>query len=174
MGTYAWNIIYSKIFPAKSCARRHWPVAQAAPSQVVHRNLATGNYKKKKKKRLRKTRVKPSHFIYIVIHCMSSNVFMETHCYWPAFISHRPTPVTSPVTRSSNDFALIVAHVGRNCIGVKSFYVTAPLFGMPSLETSGRQNHCPCSKRYWSLTFIQNSDLLCVYICIVCHHCALI
>ena len=30
--------------------------------------------------------------------------------------------------------------------------------GMPSLETSRRKNHC--SKRCWSLTFIQNTELL--------------
>ena len=41
-------------------------------------------------------------------------------------ISHRLRPVTGPITRSSNDSTLIVAHVGRNCIGDKSFYVTAP------------------------------------------------
>ena len=45
MGTYAWNLLYSKIFPAKSRARRRRPAAQAAPSQAVHRNLATGPYR---------------------------------------------------------------------------------------------------------------------------------
>ena len=44
MGTYAWNILYSKILPAKSGARRRRPAAQAAPSQAVHWNLATGPY----------------------------------------------------------------------------------------------------------------------------------
>ena len=42
MGTYAWNILFSKILPAKSRARHRRPAAQAAPSQAVHRNLATG------------------------------------------------------------------------------------------------------------------------------------
>ena len=46
--------------------------------------------------------------------------------YLSDFISHRLRPVTGPITRSSNDSTLIVAHVGRNCIGDKSFYVTAP------------------------------------------------
>ena len=45
MGTYAWNILYSKILPSKSQARRRRPTDQAAPSQVVHRNLATGPIK---------------------------------------------------------------------------------------------------------------------------------
>ena len=38
--------------------------------------------------------------------------------YLSDFISHRLRPVTGPITRSS--------HVGRNCIGDKSLYVTAP------------------------------------------------
>ena len=43
------------------------------------------------------------------------------------FISHRLRSVTGPIPRSSNDSTLIVvAHVGRNCIGDKFFYVTAP------------------------------------------------
>ena len=56
---------------------------------------------------------------------MSSNAFMETK-YLSDFILHRLRPVTGPITRSSNDSTLTVAHVGRNCIGDKSFYVTAP------------------------------------------------
>ena len=43
-------------------------------------------------------------------------------------------------------------------------------YGMPSLESSGRQNPSLCPKRCWSLTFIQNTDLLCVFICIVFHN----
>ena len=46
--------------------------------------------------------------------------------YLSDFISHRLRPVTGPITRSSNDSTLIVAHVGQNRIGHKSFYVTAP------------------------------------------------
>ena len=46
--------------------------------------------------------------------------------YLSDFISHRLRPVTGPITRSSNDSTLIVAHVGRNCIDDKSLYVTAP------------------------------------------------
>ena len=42
MGTYAWNILYSKILPPKSRTRRRRPATQAGPSQAVHRNLATG------------------------------------------------------------------------------------------------------------------------------------
>ena len=42
MGTYAWNILYSKILPAKSRARHRRPATKALPSQAVHRNLATG------------------------------------------------------------------------------------------------------------------------------------
>ena len=42
MGNYAWNILYSVILPAKSCARCCRPAAQTSPSQAVHRNLATG------------------------------------------------------------------------------------------------------------------------------------
>ena len=53
-------------------------------------------------------------------------VFKCIHGNAPKFISHRLRPVTGPFTRSSNDSTLIVAHVGRNCIGDKSFYVTAP------------------------------------------------
>ena len=34
--------------PAKSCARRRQLAAQAAPSQAVHRNLATGPKNKRK------------------------------------------------------------------------------------------------------------------------------
>ena len=41
---------YSKILPAKSRARRRRPATQAASSQAVHRNLATGPYMKKLKK----------------------------------------------------------------------------------------------------------------------------
>ena len=44
MGTYVWNILYSKILPTKSRAQRRRPAAQAAPSQAVHWNLATGPY----------------------------------------------------------------------------------------------------------------------------------
>ena len=43
MGTYAWKTLYSKILPANSRARRSRPAAQAAPSQAVHKNLATGS-----------------------------------------------------------------------------------------------------------------------------------
>ena len=46
--------------------------------------------------------------------------------YLSDFISHRLRPVTGPITRSSNDSVPIVAHVERNCIGDKSFYVIAP------------------------------------------------
>ena len=42
MATYPWNILYSKILPAKSCAWCRRPATQAAPSQTVHWNLATG------------------------------------------------------------------------------------------------------------------------------------
>ena len=42
MGTYAWNILYSKILPAKSRDSPRRPATQATPSQAVHRNLATG------------------------------------------------------------------------------------------------------------------------------------
>ena len=43
MGTYVWNILlFQDFIPAKSRARRRRPAAQAAPSQAVHRNLATG------------------------------------------------------------------------------------------------------------------------------------
>ena len=39
------------------------------------------------------------------------------------------------------------------------------VWGMPSLETSGRQNHWLCSKRCWSLTFIKK---LTCYVFIFC------
>ena len=42
--SYAWNILYSKILPAKSRARRRPLAAQAAPNQAVHRNLAMVPY----------------------------------------------------------------------------------------------------------------------------------
>ena len=42
MGTYAWNILYSKILPPKFRTRRRRPATQAGHSQAVHRNLATG------------------------------------------------------------------------------------------------------------------------------------
>ena len=41
MGTYAWNVLYSKIMTAKSRVMALRPAAQAAPSQAVQRNLAT-------------------------------------------------------------------------------------------------------------------------------------
>ena len=40
-----WNILYSKISPAKSRARRRRPAAQAAHSQAVHRQRAQKSYK---------------------------------------------------------------------------------------------------------------------------------
>ena len=33
---------------------------------------------------------------------------------------------TGPLTRSSADMSLLIAHVGKNRIGDKSFYVSAP------------------------------------------------
>ena len=83
--------------------------------------------------------------------------------YLPDFISHRLGPVTGPITRSSNDSTLIVAHVGQNCIGDKSFCVTAPRL-WNALPRNIREAKLLCSKRCWSLAFIQNTDLLCVYI----------
>ena len=68
---------------------------------------------------------------------------------------------------------LIVAHVGQTCIVDKSFYVTAPCCGMPSLETSERQP-LTVQKDVKVSLFNQNTDLLCVYICIGFHLCALI
>ena len=44
MGTYAWNIFYSKILPAKSHARCCRPAAAGPPSQTNHWNVATGPY----------------------------------------------------------------------------------------------------------------------------------
>ena len=44
MGTYAWNILYSKILRTESRAWCSRPATQVAPSQAVHRNLATGPY----------------------------------------------------------------------------------------------------------------------------------
>ena len=42
MGTsYAWNMVYSKILPAKSPAWCHCPAAAGPRSQGEHRNLAT-------------------------------------------------------------------------------------------------------------------------------------
>ena len=39
MGTYAWNILYSKILPEKYRSQRRRLAAQAVPIQAVHRNL---------------------------------------------------------------------------------------------------------------------------------------
>ena len=62
--------------------------------------------------------------------CMSSNAFMETHQIKVFIWFHLAQTQTCHRSynnwRSSNDSTLIVAHVGRNCIGDKSFYVTAP------------------------------------------------
>ena len=61
--------------------------------------------------------------------------------YLSDFISHRLIPVTGPITRSSNDSTLIFAHVGR-IVSVTNPSMSLHLIcGMPSLETSGRQNH---------------------------------
>ena len=87
-----------------------------------------------------------------VFKCIHGNAPM----YLSDFISHRLRPVTGPITRSSNDSTFIVAHVGRNCIGDKSFYVTAPRPG-------GKITDC-VQKDVKSLTFIQNTDLLCVFL----------
>ena len=58
------------------------------------------------------------------------HVCLQMHCWKRTKIligfHLAQTPVTGPITRSSNDSTLIGAHVGRNCIGDKSFYVTAP------------------------------------------------
>ena len=42
MGTYAGNTLFSKIWPAKSRARRHRPATKGLPSHAIHQNLATG------------------------------------------------------------------------------------------------------------------------------------
>ena len=47
--------------------------------------------------------------------------------YLTDFISHKPKLTTGPITRSSTDNTLLMAHVGKNRVGDKSFYVSAPL-----------------------------------------------
>ena len=46
--------------------------------------------------------------------------------YLTDFLSHKLKPTTGPLTRSSADTSLLIAHVGKNRIGDKSFYVSAP------------------------------------------------
>ena len=47
--------------------------------------------------------------------------------YLSDFLSHRTKSITGPITRSSLDTSLLTAHMGKNRIGDKSFYVSAPL-----------------------------------------------
>ena len=46
--------------------------------------------------------------------------------YLTDFVSRKLKPATGPPTRSSADASLLIAHVGKNRIGDKSFYVSAP------------------------------------------------
>ena len=93
--------------------------------------------------------------------------------YLTDFISHRLRPVTGPITRSSNDSHTYCCTRWTKLYRDKSFYVTAPPLWMPSVETSGRQNHC-VQKDAEVSHLIQNTDLLCVFIVFVFHACTFI
>ena len=94
---------------------------------------------------------------------------METH--QSTFqISYRTD--SGPVTRSSNDSILIVAHVGQNCIGDKSFYVTAPRLRNALPRNIREAKSLTVFKKM--LKSQHNTDLLCVFICIVFYLCVFI
>ena len=46
--------------------------------------------------------------------------------YLTEFLSRKLKPTSGPLARSSADTSLLIAHVGKNRIGDKSFYVSAP------------------------------------------------
>ena len=46
--------------------------------------------------------------------------------YLTDFLSRKLKPASGPLTRSSADTSLLIAHAGKICIGDKSFYVFAP------------------------------------------------
>ncbi|XP_072018281.1 uncharacterized protein [Amphiura filiformis] len=57
-----------------------------------------------------------------VFKCLQGNAPV----YLTNFLTHKLKPATGPMTRSSSDTTLLTAHVGKNRIGDKSFYVSAP------------------------------------------------
>ena len=95
--------------------------------------------------------------------------------YLSDFISHRLRPVTGPIARSSNDSTLIVAHVGRNCIGDKSFYVTAPrLWNALPRNIREAKSLTVFKKMLKSHLYPKYCLALCLYFALFFHLCALI
>ena len=57
--------------------------------------------------------------------CLQSLNLIAGAEYLTDFLSHKLTLATRPLTRYSADTTLLIAHVGKNRIADKSFYVSA-------------------------------------------------
>ena len=88
--------------------------------------------------------------------------------YLTDFLSRKLKPTTEPLTRSSADTSLLIAHIGKNRIGDKSFCVTA-LALWNSLPRNTREASTLSSfKKVLKSHLYPSYWLFCIYMLLYC------